>query len=87
VVSITGGGVLGIIEEPCLSPEDMYARPREVSINTAAETVVMCERNVAGPRLPKNVCDELAPPKAAPIDWPLPTWSNTTRIKVRDTTT
>src|SRR5215475_3560721 len=56
-------------------------------MNTAAETVVKRDRNVAGPRLPKKVWDEPAPPKAAPMDWPFPTCSRTTRIRVRDTIT
>src|SRR4029453_13622477 len=56
-------------------------------MNTAAETVVRRDRNVAGPRLPKKVWDEPAPPKAAPMDWPFPTCSKTTRIRVRDTIT
>src|SRR6266446_7115892 len=86
-VSVTGGSVLSVIDEPWPPPDDMYARPSDVSMNSAAETAVRRERNVAGPRLPKKVCDELAPPKAAPMDWPFPTCSNTTRIKARDTVT
>ena len=51
------------------------------------ETDETVSKKVAGPRLPKKVCDEPAPPKAAPMDWPFPTWSNTTRIKARHTVT
>ena len=86
-VSVTGGRSLSLIDELCPPLIDMYARPRDVNMNTAAETVVRRDRKVAGPRLPKKVCDEPAPPKAAPIDWPFPTCSKTTRIKVRDTVT
>ena len=67
-VSVTGGRVLSLMDEPCPPPADKYARLSDVTINTAAETVVMRDRNVAGPRLPKKVCDEPAPPKAAPMD-------------------
>jgi len=86
-VSVTGGSVLSVIDEPWSPLDDMYARPSDVSMNSAAEMVVRRVRNVAGPRLPKKVCDELAPPKAAPMDWPFPTCSNTTRIRARDTVT
>ena len=86
-VSVTGGRVLSVIDEPWPPPDDMYAKPSDVSMNSAAEMVVRRERNVAGPRLPKKVCDEPAPPKAAPMDWPFPTCSNTTRIRARHTVT
>jgi hypothetical protein len=67
-VSVTGGSALSLIEEPCPPLKDRYASPSDVNMNTAAEMVVRRERNVAGPRLPKKVCDEPAPPKAAPMD-------------------
>jgi hypothetical protein len=67
-VSVTGGSALSLIEEPCPPLKDRYARPSDVNMNTAAEMVVRRDRNVAGPRLPKKVCDEPAPPKAAPMD-------------------
>jgi len=86
-VSVTGSGAGSVIDESCPPLADIYARLSDVSMNKAAETVVRRDRNVAGPRLPKNVCDEPAPPKAAPMDWPFPTCSNTTRIRVKDTTT
>jgi hypothetical protein len=61
------------MDEPCPPLMEMYARLSDVSINSAAEMVVKCDKKVAGPRLPKKVCDEPAPPKAAPMDWPFPT--------------
>ena len=67
-VSVTGGSARSLSDEPCPPPAARYARLSDVSMNTAAETVVRRDRNVAGPRLPKKVCDEPAPPKAAPID-------------------
>jgi hypothetical protein len=86
-VSLTGGSARSLSDEPCPAFPDRYARVSDVTMNMAAETVVRRDRNVAGPRLPKNVCDEPAPPKAAPIDWPFPTCSRTTRIRARDTVT
>src|SRR5215471_2051804 len=86
-VSVTGGSARSLIDEPCPPPAARYARLSDVSMNIAAETVVRRDRKVAGPRLPKKVCDEPAPPKAAPIDWPFPTWSKTTRTRVRATIT
>jgi hypothetical protein len=86
-VSVTGGSALSLMDEPCSPLKDKYARLSDVNMNTAAETVVRRDRKVAGPRLPKKVCDEPAPPKAAPMDWPLPTCSRTTRIRARDTVT
>src|SRR2546421_10299487 len=57
-VSVTGGGALCVIVEPCPPFAEMYARLSDVSMNTAAETVVRRDKKVAGPRLPKKVCDE-----------------------------
>ena len=67
-VLVTGGGALCVIDDSCPPLAEIYARPSEVSMNTAAETVVRRDKKVAGPRLPKKVCDEPAPPKAAPMD-------------------
>jgi hypothetical protein len=86
-VSVTGGSARSLIDESRSPLDDRYARLSDVTMNTAAETVVKRDRKVAGPRLPKKVCDEPAPPKAAPMDWPFPTCSKTTRIRVRDTIT
>jgi hypothetical protein len=54
-------------------------RPREVSINTTATTVVTLWRKVVAPALPKTVW--LDPPKAAPIPAPFPFWRSTIKIK------
>jgi hypothetical protein len=61
-----------------------YERKREVSIKTAATTVVIFPKKVPGPLLPKTVW--LDPPKAAPMLAPLPACKSTTRIRMTHTT-
>ena len=64
----------------------MIASESEVSMNITAAPVVILERKVAAPRLPKIVWLE-PPPKPAPISAPLPVCSSTMRISARLTTT
>jgi hypothetical protein len=52
-------------------------------MNTTAIPVVRRVRKLPAPLLPKIV--ELDPPNTAPISVPLPDWSNTTRIKPKQT--
>ncbi len=49
-----------------------------------ALAVVMRVRKLPAPRLPKIVF-ALPPPRDAPRSWPLPRWSSTTPIRMKQT--
>ena len=61
-------------------------RLSEVTMKSAAATVVAFDKTVAVPRGPKTVCDPM-PPKAPARSAAFPLCSRTTRIKTRQTTT
>ncbi len=68
--SSMGAGVSAIMELPVLLP-DIYARIKEVSMNTMATSVVALLKKVDAPVEPKSVWLE-PPPKAAPMSAPFP---------------
>ena len=74
-----------LITEPpppvfCMRPIDIV-----VTMNaTNPPTVSLCNR-VAAPRAPNAAC--VAPPPNTDRSAPLPCWSNTTRIRNRETST
>ena len=65
---------------------ETVARPMQVSIKTIAATVVIFDKNDAGPRLPKAVW--VAPPPKAPAkSAPFPDCRSTTRTRMTQTIT
>ena len=83
--SVWAGGVPVTTELSTWWP-DMYASPRDVSMNMMAAPVVALLRNVDAPVLPKRVWLP-PPPKAAPISAPLPVWSKTIMMSATQTIT
>ena len=73
------------MDDSFLALEERKASANDVIMNTVAAPVVRYDKNVAGPRLPNMVWEDPPPPKAAPIDPPLPTCKSTTRTSVKAT--